>query len=207
MNLPHDVPDREKQLVPDTGTARTPRRPKRRHLDAGFLFVLCVSAVSAFLVWQRDGLARVLDILSSGGGLLVSIGPKVLAAMFLAAWLRLLLPRDKVGHYFGGQQGIRGMSLAVLVGIILPGGPMTAFPLAIAFFEAGAGFGVLVAFLSSWLLLGANRTIVWEMAFFSYDVVGLRYLVSLPVPFLMGWLAQVFERVLPDQFRKVTAWR
>jgi len=195
-----------RQLVPDISSARRPDRPKRRLFDAGFLMVLGVAVVSGALVWRRDGAEKVQEILTGGLDLILSISPKVAAAVLLAAWLRLLLPRDKISRHFGGKQGLRGMSLAVLIGIILPGGPMTAFPLAVAFFQAGAGFGVLVAFLSSWLLLGANRTIVWEMAFLDYHLVGQRYLISLPLPFLFGWLAQVFESRCPSLFERVARW-
>ncbi|GAB4525232.1 MAG: permease [Roseibium sp.] len=201
-----DQDQKNGQLVPDIGSARRPDRPKRRLFDTGFLLVLAVAVVSGTLVWRRDGAARVQEILASGFDLVVSIGPKVMAAVLLAAWLRLLLPKEKISRHFGGKQGVRGMSLAVIVGVILPGGPMTAFPLSVAFFQAGAGFGVIVAFLSSWLLLGANRTIVWEMAFLDYHLVGLRYGVCLPLPFLFGWLAQVFEHRSPRLFRKVARW-
>ncbi len=199
-------PSPESQLVPDGGSARRPGNPKRRMFDPGFFMVLAVSVAGALLVWRRDGAGRMIEISAEGIALIVSIGPKVMAAVLLAAWLRLLLPRDKIGKYLGGRQGVRGMSIAVILGIILPGGPMTAFPLSIALFQAGAGFGVLVAFLTSWLLLGANRTIVWEMAFLDYSLVGLRYALCLPLPFLFGGCAQLFETVLPDTFRKVVRW-
>lgn len=200
-------PDPNSQLVPDDGSGRRPTSPKRRMVDGGFMTVLGVALISGFLVYRKEGWDRVTEIFGEGAELVVSIGPKVMAAVVLAAWLRRLLPRDKIGRHFGGRQGVRGLSLAVLVGIILPGGPMTAFPLAVAFFEAGAGFGVLIAFLSSWMLLGANRTIVWEMAFLDYHVVGLRLLVCLPVPFLFAWIAQWIEHHRPDLLEKVTRWR
>jgi len=207
MNVQPPDPAPKGRLVPDEGTARRPTALKRKFVDSGFIVVLTVSLVSGVLVYRRDGLERVTQILSSGLDLMISIGPKVMAAVVLAAWLRRLLPREKISRHFGGRQGVRGLSLAVFVGIILPGGPMTAFPLAVAFFEAGAGFGVLIAFLSSWLLLGANRTIVWEMAFLDYHLVGLRYLACLPVPFLFAWWAQIFEHRCPGLMERITRWR
>lgn len=207
MSGSDSAPDPNSQLVPDDGSGRRPTSPKRRMVDGGFLTVLGVALISGFLVYRKEGWGRVTEIFGEGADLVISIGPKVMAAVVLAAWLRRLLPRDKIGRHFGGRQGLRGLSLAVFIGIILPGGPMTAFPLAVAFFQAGAGFGVLIAFLSSWMLLGANRTIVWEMAFLDYHVVGLRLLVCLPVPFLFAWIAQWIEHHRPDLLEKVTRWR
>jgi uncharacterized membrane protein YraQ (UPF0718 family) len=127
--------------------------------------------------------------------------PKLLAAVLLACWLRLMLPRAVIARYLGAGSGWRGLFIATGAGIVVPGGPMTAFPLSVAFLEGGADRGTVIAFVTAWLLLGVQRTIVWEMAFLDPELVGLRWLVSLPVPILLGWLARrargVFD-VVPD---------
>lgn len=179
-----------RQLIPDSGTARTPTKPARRRMfDPGFLFVAAVMFTSAFIVYERKGLDHVLVLLGKGSGLMGSILPKIAAAVLIAAWLRRLLPKEMISRHFGQSNGLKGMTLAVLAGVILPGGPMTAFPLAVTFFEGGAAISVIVAFVSSWLLISSNRIIVWEMAFLDTSFVGWRLLYSLTLPFLLGWAA------------------
>jgi uncharacterized membrane protein YraQ (UPF0718 family) len=183
------------QLIPDIGSARTPQHPKKRRVfDAGFLAVSAIMFIAVGIVYYQRGAQYVLDILAKDSALALDIAPKVLAAVLLAAWLRRILPKEVIARHFGHQSGIRGMSLAVFAGIILPGGPMTAFPLAIAFSQGGAALAVIIAFLTSWLLLSANRTIVWEMAFIDSQIVGWRLLLCLPVPFLLGFAAQYLYR-------------
>lgn len=183
------------QLISDIGSARTPQHPRKRRLfDAGFLAVSAIMFAAVGIVYYRHGAQHVLDILAKDSVLALDIAPKVLAAVLLAAWLRRLLPKEVIARHFGHKSGIRGMSLAVFAGIILPGGPMTAFPLAIAFSQGGAALSVIVAFLTSWLLLSANRTIVWEMAFIDNQIVGWRLLLCLPVPYLLGFAAQYLYR-------------
>jgi len=190
------------QLIPDIGSARTPRHPaKRRMFDAGFLIISAIMFLAAGIVYYRRGAQHVLDILAKDSALAIDIAPKVLAAVLLAAWLRRLLPKEVIARHFGHRSGLRGMSLAVVAGAILPGGPMTAFPLAVAFSQGGAALSVIVAFLTSWLLLSANRTIVWEMAFIDTHLVGWRLLLCLPVPFLLGLAAHHLYRgkaLIPD---------
>ena len=41
------------------------------------------------------------------------------------------------------------------------------------------------------LLLGINRAIIWEMPFFGPDFVIFRFLISLPMPLLLGFLARL----------------
>lgn len=183
------------QLISDVGSARTPHHPKKRRMfDAGFLTISAIMFLAAGIVYYRRGAQHVFDILAKDSVLAINIAPKVLAAVLLAAWLRRLLPKEVIARHFGHQSGIRGMFLAVLAGVILPGGPMTAFPLAIAFSQGGAALSVIIAFLTSWLLLSANRTIVWEMAFIDTHLVGWRLLLCLPIPFLLGFAAQYFYR-------------
>jgi hypothetical protein len=52
---------------------------------------------------------------------------------------------------------------------------------------AGADLGAGIALVSGWVLLGLNRTLIWEFSFLPADFVLLRVALSLPVPILLGW--------------------
>jgi uncharacterized membrane protein YraQ (UPF0718 family) len=75
--------------------------------------------------------------------------------------------------------------------VLLPGGPMMLFPLALALRVAGADIGTATAFISAWGLLNLNRTLVWELSFFDHDFVFLRYGLSLALPVLLGIAARL----------------
>ncbi len=160
-------------------------------IDGGFAVVIAMALISGVLVWLWRGPERFFEILGDDAGLVLSIAPKVIAAVLLAAWMRRLVPKEAVARFFGGESGFLGLTFAVVAGVILPGGPMTAFPIAVAFGVAGADAGAAAAFLTSWLLLSANRTIVWEMAFIDHEAVGWRVLISLPIPFIGGYVARL----------------
>lgn len=159
--------------------------------DGGFLIIAFMALGAGIAVYLRDGAQKVLEILRADTLLLITVLPKVAAGVLVAAFLRLLLPREVVAKWIGARSGLKGLAVATLAGAIIPGGPMTIFPIAAALYVSGADRGATIAFLTSWLTLGINRAIVWELSFFGPEFVLLRMAVSLPVPILVGLAARV----------------
>ena len=163
-----------------------PAAKRRWQSDVGLIVVALVAAVAGILCYVLKGPEAFLAVLGDDLMLLLSIAPKVVAGVLLAGLLTVLLPQEKVARWMGARSGLRGLVLAELAGALLPGGPMMAFPLAVALRGAGADLGTTTAFLSGWALLSLNRTLVWEMSFFDHDFVFLRYGLSLAAPLLLG---------------------
>jgi len=110
-------------------------------------------------------------------------------ALLAAAFLSQILPRDVVGAAIGPESGVVGILLATVAGAILPGGPFVAFPLAVSFYEAGAGLPQLVALITSWSTLGVIRIVAFEWPMLGPRFVALRVGVSVALPLLAGVLA------------------
>jgi uncharacterized membrane protein YraQ (UPF0718 family) len=166
------------------------RRPPM--FDIGLAILLTMALGSAGLVYFRSGLDGVLEVLGSDSVLLVEVAPRMAAGVLLASFIGLLLPREAIGRHFGRESGWRGLALASLAGIVVPGGPAVVLPLAASFAIAGADRGSMTAFITSWLLLGSNRVLVWELSFFEPSFVFVRVLTSLPAPFVVGLAARYF---------------
>lgn len=169
------------------------RRP-RKTFDWSTAFIALAAVISAAIVYWRDGQARFLEILLADVFLFLDIVPKVLAACLIASFVALLMPRDVVVKWVGAESGFLGLVIATLAGIIVPGGPITVYPVAAAFMAVGAGTGATIAFVTSWTLLGYNRALVWELPFFGADFVIWRSIVALPLPIVAGLLAQGLAR-------------
>ena len=167
-----------------------PEQKKRKIIDGGFLFLCFVTAAAGFAVLLKDGWQKLLDIGLETFVFIAALGPKVAAGTFIASTLPLLMPRDRLAGWIGRESGMRGIALATLAGAAIPGGPMMIFPISVGFLTAGADMGAVIAFLTSWNLLGLNRTLIWEFSFYTPDLVWFRWLVSLPMPFALGWLAR-----------------
>ncbi|MGH6665219.1 MAG: hypothetical protein ACREB2_10005 [Pseudolabrys sp.] len=63
-----------------------------------------------------------------------------------------------------------------------------------AFLTMGAGAGAVVAFITSWTLIGYTRALVWELPFFGPHFVIWRIVEALPLPIIAGLLARIVIR-------------
>jgi len=171
-------------------------RRKRRSFDwsTAVIGTLVVSAGSAVL-W-RDGWEPFLSILTHDLTLLVDILPKVLAGCLIGAFVMMLLPREVVARWVGGESGFVGLVIATLVGTFLPGGPFSIYPITAALLTLGADVGTATTFIAAWSLLGYNRALVWELPFMGGDFTFWRVAVSLPLPILAGLFARLLWKLL-----------
>ena len=171
-----------------------PPRRRRRAFDWSTAAIAAISLGAAFAVYWRDGYEHFLTILQSDVTLFAEMLPKVLAGCLIGAFVTLLLPREMVARWVGHESGFTGLLIAAFFGFILPGGPITIYPVAGAFLVMGADAGAVVTFIVSWTLIGYTRALVWELPFFGSEFVIWRIVEALPLPILAGLLARIAVR-------------
>ena len=147
---------RRRPSLPEASLKRRPRKT----FDWSTAFIAAAVFTAAGVVYWRDGETRFLEILSADVTLFIDILPKVLAACLITSFVAVLMPRDVVVRWVDAESGFLGLIIATLAGIVVPGGPITVFPIAAAFLAVGAGIGATVAFVTSWTLLGYGRALV-----------------------------------------------
>src|SRR6476646_612046 len=162
------------------------------------IFIGALVVVCATLVWRRDGIDGVLNILTHDLWLFGEIMPRVLAGCLLGAFIAEILPHEKVSRSLGPQSGLKGLLIGTAFGAILPGGPFTAYPVASALLAVGADFGATIAMVVSWTLIGYGRAVAWEVPIMGTHFTLWRIVISLPVPLLAGALGRfVYVRIYP----------
>jgi uncharacterized membrane protein YraQ (UPF0718 family) len=171
-----------------------PKRRRRRAFDWSTAAIAAVSLGAAFAVYRRDGFEHFLAILQIDITLFGEMLPKVLAGCLIGAFVTLILPRELVARWVGHESGFTGLLIAALFGFILPGGPITIYPVAGAFLVMGADIGAVVTFIVSWTLIGYTRALVWELPFFGYEFVIWRIVEALPLPLFAGLFARIAVR-------------
>ena len=75
----------------------------------------------------------------------------------------------------------------------MPGSPYAVFPLVAALYQAGAGMGAVVGFVSAWSLWSVPRLPV-EMALIGPRPALVRYAITFVVPPIAGLLAEFVGR-------------
>jgi uncharacterized membrane protein YraQ (UPF0718 family) len=175
-------------------TEPSPSRRRRRAFDWSTATIAAVAFAAAAAVYVRDGREHFLAIFGSDLALFGEMLPKVLAGCLIGAFVTMILPRELVARWVGHESGFTGLAVAAFFGFLLPGGPITIYPVAGAFLAMGADAGAVVAFITSWTLCGYTRALVWELPFFGPDFVIWRIVEAVPLPILAGILARIAVR-------------
>jgi hypothetical protein len=85
-----------------------------------------------------------------------------------------------------------------VAGLLIPGGPYVAFPIAANLFRSGAGPAPLITLISAKLLVSPIRTLTYEVPLLGWPLTLARLLPALFLPPLLGlvghWLFGVFKQ-------------
>jgi len=181
-----DQPLKDPAPADEGADGEEPPRRGRKPVGWSMIAIVVLVAVSATLVWRRDGIAGVLDILIHDLALFGGILPRVFAGCLLGAFITEILPHDKVSRSLGPNSGFKGLLIGAAFGAILPGGPFTAYPVASALLTVGADFGATISMVVSWTLIGYGRAVAWELPIMGADFTLWRIAISLPLPLLTG---------------------
>lgn len=176
----------------DDDKAATDKKHKsvwRQSFDKSLLVFALLASTAGFAVYWFNGEEAFRHTLDEAWDLLLFIIPRVGAAVLIAAFLQLLVPREVVSRLIGEKAGIASVIIATIAGIFTPGGPLTSFPIVIALYSAGANKGALVAYLSAWAMVGLQRTLVWELPLMGPEFTMIRVGASLILPVIAGAIA------------------
>ncbi|TKJ29067.1 MAG: permease [Chloroflexi bacterium B3_Chlor] len=165
-----------------------------RRMDTTTLVLVAVAAILlAIAFWQGRDLP--LAGLQAAGRTLWRNLPMLLASFVIAGVVQVLIPRDLITGWLGTQAGSKGVLIGCVVGGLVPGAPYAVFPIVAALYEAGAGLGAVVSFVSAWSLWSVSR-LPLEMALIDPKPALVRYAITFVVPPIAGLLAQAIARLL-----------
>lgn len=154
-----------------------------------FLILLTVTSVVGAYTWRRHGRGAIASAarFSADEGLRLAI--RLPIALFAASCLAELIPDRLIAAILGDETGLVGILIATLVGGLMPGGPMVAFPMALVLAKEGAGGPQMIALVTGWSVFAFHRVIAYEGPMMGWRFVGLRFLTSAAIPPLAGLLA------------------
>lgn len=163
---------------------------------AFFLFagIAIVSGIACYAVLGREAFENAI---ARDADLLLSLLPRILAAVSVAGLVQAIVPRDRLGALLGRESGLRGLVIAALAGMVTPGGPFASFTFMVMLRDSGIDRGALVAYATGWALLGLQRILVWDIPMMGAEFTVLRFAVSAPLPILAGLIAR---RIPVDPF-------
>lgn len=118
-----------------------------------------------------------------------SLAPRLIFALLAASFLAQIVPPAWIASVLGHDSGMLGILLASILGGLLPGGPMTSFPIAVFMWQYGAGVPQMVALLAGWSVFAVHRLIAYELPMMGWRFTLIRVASSAVLPPLAGLLA------------------
>ncbi|WP_112945658.1 permease [Rhizobium sp.] len=166
---------------------RSSGRAKHARMFATFF---SVAVVAGAFCYALRGPQAVVNSISDAWSELIALAVELVLGLVIASAVGILVPKNKVSRWLGENSGFRGLGIATALGMVTPGGPYASFPLVLSLSKAGADTGALIAFLTAWAASSVSRLLIWEIPMLGLDFAVLRFVVSIPLPFVAGFLAR-----------------
>jgi uncharacterized membrane protein YraQ (UPF0718 family) len=113
--------------------------------------------------------------------------------MVLMGLFTVWVSKDTIIKYLGHTSGVKGVLLALFLGMI-PTGPLyVAFPLAAALLKKGARVANIMIFLSAWACIKLPQELV-EMRFMGFYFMILRLVMTIILVVLMGFIIEKADK-------------
>ena len=161
-------------------------------LDPSTLVLAAAALVFAIVAYLKDPSLPAIGA-RNGLSMLGFVLPRLIPALLLAGLFQVVVPQEVVSRYFGREAGLRGLVMAMMAGIMTPGGPMVSVPFLVALANSGAALPALVTYMTAWSLFGLQRIIAWEAPLMGWQFVWVRIIPSLAFPIVAGWLVSTFH--------------
>ena len=155
--------------------------------------VMAVLAIALLIIGKVKGDGQHIDGMKFAFKLTYQILPLLFFAMVVAGMASVLIPQELLARWVGAESGMRGIFIGTIAGALTPGGPFVSIPIVAGLFNAGAGAGTVVAFLTSWSIIAVSR-LPLEFGILGWRLTVVRLLCSFFFPPIAGLLANVVAR-------------
>ena len=119
----------------------------------------------------------------------------MIAGFLIAGLMQVLLPKQLIATWLGDAAGVKAVLIGCVTGGLIPGSPYAVFPIVAGLYQAGAGLGAMIGFVTAWSLWSVSRLPV-EMALISPKAALIRYGITFIVPPAAGLLAHAIGKLL-----------
>jgi len=154
---------------------------------------MAVLAISLIFIGYSKGQDQHLKGLKSALNMTVQILPLLVFAFIVAGMIQVLLPKELLSQWIGKDSGLRGILIGTVAGGLTPGGPYVSLPIVAGLLKAGAGVGIMVAYVTAWSLWAVAR-LPMDIGILGWKFSFIRLACTFFFPPLAGLIAQTFFR-------------
>jgi uncharacterized membrane protein YraQ (UPF0718 family) len=162
-------------------------------MDVNLWILLGLVAVAAAAAFLRDPSLPGAGLRASAR-LFGSVWIEIALGFVLAGLIDVLVSPALLVRWLGAGQGLRGIAVGWVVGLVLPGGPYLLFPMVASLFAKGAAPGPLLTLVAAKTLLSPSRMLTYEAPLLGWPLTLARLIPGLLVPPLLGIVGQILYR-------------
>ena len=149
-------------------------------------FIVCLIVTIIITILNKDLGVKSFNIAFSSFKQMLQVVPPI---MIILALIDVWIPRETMMKYMGDNSGIKGVSLAMLIGSIAAGPMYAAFPFTKVLLKKGVKFSNIIIFMNAWCVTKIS-TLIFEFSSLGYKFTLARLLIDIPGVIIMGYLVQ-----------------
>ena len=149
-------------------------------------FIVCLIVTIIITILNKDLGLKSFNIAFSSFKQMLQVVPPI---MIILALIDVWIPRETIMKYMGNNSGIKGVSLAMLIGSIAAGPMYAAFPFTKVLLKKGVKFSNIIIFMNAWCVTKIS-TLMFEFSSLGYKFTLARLLIDIPGVIIMGYLVQ-----------------
>lgn len=154
---------------------------KRYSLFIGTVFIIIILTLI-----NKDMGINTLKLAKSSFVQMIEVLPPI---MILLGLMDVWIPRERMIKYMGKDSGVKGIILAMLIGIIGAGPMYAAFPFTAVLIKKGVKFSNVIIFMNAWCVIKIS-TVLFEISSLGYNFTLLRLIINIPGVIIMGYLTE-----------------
>jgi uncharacterized membrane protein YraQ (UPF0718 family) len=164
-------------------------------VDVALLILGALLSIAIVIALWRGGWQTLLSGFKQAGNNFKSLWLRLLLGITLGGFLQVLIPSASVAEWLGPASGLKGILTGTFIGALVMGGPYVRLPIIAAIYDAGAGVGPVIAFLTAGML-GPQGLITRQIPFLGARLALTRYIVCLLVPPIVGLAGSAVYQLL-----------
>lgn len=150
-------------------------------------FIILLIVTLTVTVFNRELGVKSFSIAFSSFIQMIEVVPPI---MLILGLVDVWIPRETMMKYMGDDSGIKGVSLAILIGSIAAGPMYAAFPFTKVLLKKGVKFSNIIIFMNAWCVTKIS-TLMFEFSSLGYKFTLSRLLINIPGVIIMGYLVQL----------------
>jgi uncharacterized membrane protein YraQ (UPF0718 family) len=169
---------------------------RRRRVDANLWILLGLTLAALAVAFARSPELPLAGLRSSAR-LLGNVWLELALGFALAGLFDVLVSQQSLVRWLGEERSGRGILIAWVVGLLIPGGPYVFFPVAASLFAKGVSAGALITLITAKTLVSPIRMLTYEAPLVGWPLTLARFIPGILLPPVVGvvgqWLFRIFQ--------------